>query len=75
VSDGAGTPLAIEVTAGQVNESTRAQSVIGQATATLVGRRRQWRKRRHKPRQLAADKGYSVQRLRDWLAPTSGSSR
>ena len=68
MSDGAGTPLAIEVTAGQVNESTRAQPVIGQATATLIGRRRQRRKRRHKPRQMAADKGYSVQRLRDWLA-------
>jgi transposase len=67
VTDGAGTPLAIEVTAGQVNESTRAESVIGQAIALLIGRRRKKRRRRHKPRQLAGDKGYSVQRVRDWL--------
>jgi transposase len=36
--------------------------------ATLIGRRRKARKRRHKPRKLAADKGYSVQRVRDWLS-------
>jgi transposase len=68
VTDGAGTPLAIEVTAGQVHESTRAESVIGQAIATLIGRRRKKRRRRHKPRRLAGDKGYSVQRIRDWLS-------
>jgi len=68
VTDGEGTPLAIEVTAGQVSESTRAESVIGQAVATLIGRRRQERGRRYKPQQLAGDKGYSSQRLRDWLS-------
>jgi transposase len=68
VTDGAGTPLAIEVTAGQVHESTMAESVIGQAVACPIGRRRQKRKRRHKPRKLAGDKAYSAQRLRDWLA-------
>jgi len=68
VTDGAGAPLAIEVTAGQVHESTVAESVIGQAVACLIGRRRKKRKRRHKPRKLAGDKGYSVQRLRDWLS-------
>ena len=68
VTDGAGTPLAIEVTAGQVHESTRAESVIGQAIATLIGRRRQKRRRRHKPRKLAGDKAYSVRRIRDWLS-------
>ena len=67
VTDGAGTPLAIEVTAGQVHESTRAESVIGQAVATRIGRRRKRKRRRCKPRKLAGDKGYSVQRLRDWL--------
>ncbi|WP_428940980.1 transposase [Fontivita pretiosa] len=36
--------------------------------ATLIGRRRKKRKRRHKPRKLAGDKGYSAQRVRDWLA-------
>jgi transposase len=46
----------------------RAESVIGQAVATLIGRRRvRWR-RRHKPRRLAGDKGYSVRRVRDWLS-------
>ena len=67
VTDGEGTPLAIEVTAGQVNESTQAESVIGRAIALLIGTRRKKRRRRHKPRQLAGDKGYSVQRVRDWL--------
>ena len=42
--------------------------MIGQAIACLIGRRRKKRKRRHKPRKLAADKGYSVQRVRDWLS-------
>jgi len=68
VTDGAGTPLAIEVTAGETHESTRAESVISQAIATLIGRRRKLRKRRHKPRKLAGDKGYSVKRIRDWLS-------
>jgi transposase len=67
VTDGAGTPLAIEVTAGQVNECTRAQSIIGQAVACLIGRRRRQRKRRHKPKKIAGDKGYSVQSLRKWM--------
>jgi len=68
VTDGAGTPLAIEVTAGQVHESTVAESVIGQAVACLIGRRRKQRKRRHTPKKLAGDKAYSVQRIRDWLS-------
>lgn len=42
--------------------------MIAKATATRIGRRRKERNRRHKPRQLAGDKGYSCQRLRDWLA-------
>ncbi len=55
------------MTAGQVHESTRAESVIGQAIACLIGRRRKRFGRRHKPRKLAGDKGYSVPRVRDWL--------
>jgi transposase len=55
------------VTAGQVHESTRAESVIGQAVAILIGRRRKRKKRRCKPKKLAADKAYSVQRVRDWI--------
>jgi transposase len=67
VTDGAGTPLAIEVTAGQAHESTMAESVIGEALATPLGRRRAKNKRRHKPKKLAGDKGYSVRRIREWL--------
>ena len=55
------------MTAGQVHESTRAESIIGQAVACLIGRRRKKRKRRCKPRKLAGDKGYSVLRVRDWI--------
>jgi len=55
------------VTAGQVHESTRAESVLGAAMASPLGRRRKKLKRRHKPKKLAGDKGYSVQRIRDWL--------
>ena len=61
VTDGKGTPLAIEVTAGQVHESTRFESLV----ATFVASRK--RRRRRKPRKLAGDKGYSVARIRDWL--------
>lgn len=67
VTDGAGTPLAIEVTAGQVHESTVAESIIGQALATKLGRRRKKAKRRHKPKKLAGDKAYSARNIRDWL--------
>src|SRR5208337_231886 len=41
--------------------------VIGEALALRIGRRRKRCRRRHKPRKVAADKGYSVQRTRDWL--------
>jgi hypothetical protein len=67
VTDGAGTPLTIEVTAGQVHESTMAETVIGEALALRIGRRRKRCRRRHKPKKVAADKDYSVQRTRDWL--------
>jgi transposase len=49
------------VTAGQVHESTRLESVV----ATFIASRRH--RRRRKPRKLAGDKGYSVPRVRDWL--------
>ena len=52
------------MTAGQVHESTRLESVV----ATFIASRRQRRRRRLKPRQLAGDKAYSVRRVRDWLA-------
>jgi transposase len=63
VTDGTGTPLAIEVTAGQVHESTRLESVV----ATFIASRKRQGRRRQKPRELAGDKGYSVRRVRDWL--------
>ena len=61
VTDGAGTPLAVEVTAGQVHESTWLESVV----ATFVTSRK--RRRRRKPKKLAGDKAYRVRRVRDWL--------
>ena len=61
VTDGAGTPLAVEVTAGQVHDSTRLESVV----ATFIATRKH--RRRKKPKKLAGDKGYSVKRIRDWL--------
>ena len=67
MTDSNGTPLAVAVTAGQVHESTQAQSVISLAVARPIGQRRQKRRRRHRPKKVAADKGYSVQSLRDWL--------
>lgn len=67
VVDGKGTPLAAEVTAGQVHESTRAESVIGRAVATRICKRRRRRGKRWKPRKLAGDRGYSAKRLRTWL--------
>jgi transposase len=49
------------VTAGQVHESTRIESVV----ATFIASRKA--RRRRKPKKLAADKAYSVPRVRDWL--------
>jgi transposase len=59
--------LAIEVTAGQVHESTCLESVVDQAIALRIGQRRKKQRRRAKPRKLTGDKGYSVPRVRDWL--------
>jgi transposase len=49
------------VTAGQVHESTRLEPVVARFIASRKHRRRR------KPRKIACDKGYSVQRIRDWL--------
>ncbi len=49
------------MTAGQVHESTRLESVV----ATFIASRK--RRRRRKPRKLAGDKAYSMRRVRDWL--------
>ena len=61
VTDGRGTPLAVEVTAGQVHESTRLEPIIARFIASRKHRRHR------KPKKLAGDKGYSVKRIRDWL--------
>ena len=49
------------MTAGQVHESTRLESVV----ATYIASRK--KRRRRKPKKIACDKGYSVQRIRDWM--------
>ena len=62
VTDGHGTPLAVEVTAGQVHESTQAEAVMdGIAIPQRLGRPRK------RPKRLASDKAYSVKGIRDWL--------
>lgn len=58
--DGAGTPLAVEVSAGQRNECEFAEQVLAAVRVpNRVGRRR--------PGALAGDKGYSFRALRTWL--------
>jgi len=55
------------VTAGQVHECTRVESIVGRALDTRIARRRKRNGQRCKPRKLAGDKGYSAQNIRDWL--------
>ena len=57
VTDGAGTPLAVHVTAGQAHECTQVEPVLN---AVKIGRRK-------RPRKLAGDKGYSYRTVRRWL--------
>lgn len=60
--DGAGVPLAAEVTAGQAHESKQVESVLGKVRIpNRVGRPR------CRPLVLAGDKGYSYPRVRAWL--------
>ena len=61
VTDGRGTPLAVEVTAGQVHKLPPAWS---RSSPGLLPRKH---RRCRKPKKLAGDKGYSVKRIRDWL--------
>jgi transposase len=63
VSDARGLPLAVEVTAGQTHESTQAESVIAWA---LTHQSREGQDLRV-PAKLIGDKGYSVERVREWL--------
>jgi len=57
VTDGAGVPLAIEVSAGQCHECRHVEPVMN---AVRIGRRR-------RPRRLAGDKAYSYGPVRRWL--------
>lgn len=62
VTDGAGVPLAVELTAGQQHESTQFETVLdGIGIPQPIGRPRK------RPKRLAGDKAYSVRRIRDWL--------
>jgi len=62
VTDGAGVPLAVEVTAGQRHESTQVETVLDNiGIPQPIGRPRK------RPKRLAGDKAYSVGRIRDWL--------
>jgi transposase len=54
--------LTVEVTAGQVHESTQVETVMDSiAIPQRLGRPRK------RPKKLVADKGYSNSRIRDWL--------
>lgn len=66
MSDGNGLPLAAELTAGQVHESTQADSVIALAMAQQVDAQGEVRA----PKKLLGDKGYSAAHLREWLLGT-----
>jgi len=55
-------PLAVEVTAGQVHESTQVEAVMAQiAIPQRLGRPRK------RPGKLAGDRAYRCKRVRDWL--------
>jgi transposase len=54
--------LAVDVTAGQVNECTRFENVMEAARVSGASRRPGWR-----PRTIAGDKGYSSKQIRRWL--------
>ena len=62
VTDGAGVPLAVEVTSGQQHESTQVETVLDSiGIPQPIGRPRK------RPNRLAGDKAYSIPRIRDWL--------
>ena len=61
--DGNGTPLAVDVTAGQVHDSQRLEPVL-----TKVRVRQKRGRPKSRPKRLAGDKGYSSTRIREFLA-------
>jgi len=62
VTDGAGLPLAVEVSAGQAHESTYFEPVMNAVRIPRVAGRP-----RTRPGALAGDKGYSYGWIREWL--------
>lgn len=62
VTDGAGLPLAAEVSPGQQHESTCFEDVMN-----AVRIPQEFGPPRCRPARLAGDKGYSVRRIREWL--------
>jgi transposase len=60
--DGNGTPLEVEVTAGQVHDSTRLEPVL-----TKVQVRQKRGRPKSRPKRLAGDKGYSSRSIREFL--------
>lgn len=58
MTEGRGVPLAVQVSAGQAHESKSFEAVV-EAVPIRQGR---W------PEQLSGDKGYSIPRVRNWLA-------
>ena len=62
VCDGRGTPLAVEVSAGQAHDSRFFLPVF---EATRLPRTRH--RARYRPDKLAGDKGYNVEWIRQWL--------
>ena len=61
LTDGAGTPLGVTVTAGQTNEPHEFENLMSTVPPTWL-RDPQWR-----PGAIAGDKGYSAGYIRDWL--------
>jgi len=62
VVDANGLPLIIEVTAGQVHDSKRLESLLDTSiTLRHLGRARR------RPKRVGGDKGYSYPRVRAWL--------
>lgn len=63
MTDGSGIPLAAVVTPGQAHESRWFESILDevQIPQARVGRPRR------RPRACAADKAYSIRRIRNWL--------
>jgi transposase len=62
LSDSNGVPLDACLTPGQTHESTQAETVLEQVAIPRASGRI-----RRRPRRLAADRAYDVQRIRHWL--------